>query len=496
MSAALRVTLADVEREKIRRGGLREFVKRAWREIEPARLVWGWYHDAICDALEAVTRREIHDLAINQPPGTSKSLVASVLWPAWVWTLDPTHRWITSSFSDEVTKRDARKCRTLVTSEWYRARWPSVQIPNDASASKAVGSYYTTAGGMRYSMTVRGSVTGQHGDTMLVDDPIDPEGAARASGIELDDVLRWWNETMSTRFRDHANSARVLVMQRLHERDLTAEFIRTGAEILCLPMEFEPKHPQRFKGDPRTVEGELLAPDRFPADVVARLKRKLGPTQSAGQMQQRPAPQGGGLFKETWFKFWTQLPADATYTLSVDCTFKNTDDADFVVIQVWCQSGPNFYLVDQHRARMSFSETVAAILSMCARWPRAFEKLIEDKANGSAVIDVLKNKVFGLKAIEPAGGKEARANAVEPVIAGGNVYLPNPGDGSKPEFAPQLGAEYPDGRKGAPWVTTEFIPEVTTFPNAANDDVVDTMTQYLNNAGSSSWLNDFLAANG
>jgi predicted phage terminase large subunit-like protein len=460
------------DREWIRRKGFAGFVREAWRLVDPHALTWGWHLDAMCEHLTALHKREIRDLVINVPPGMSKSITASVLYPAWVWGPgnDPSHRWIMASYSERLLLRDARKMRTLVNGRWYRDRWPGVRIPEDRTASTAAGVYFTTAGGMRYSATVRGSVTGDHADTVGVDDPIDPQGAAASSGTELDAVLEWWTGTMPSRYRDHATSGRFLIMQRVHERDLTTEFKRAGATVLCLPMRFERAHPSRYPRDPRTAEGELLCPARVPEAEVVRLETTLGPTRAAAQLQQRPAPAGGGTFKGSWFKRWTELPPGGTWCLSDDCTFKVTTDGSYVVLQVWYQQGANFYLVDQRRERLSFTGTVSALVAMRAAYPKAHKTLVEDKANGSAVVDALKRDVPGLVLVEPEGGKEARANAIQGLVAGGNVFVPHETD-----------AVYPDGRRGAPWVAG-FIAECEAFPRAMHDDQVDSMTQFLNHA--------------
>ena len=486
--------IAGTDREAVRRWGLREFVKIAWPEVEPQPLTWSWHLDAMCEYLEAVTRREIRDLVINVPPGCSKSLITSVLWPAWVWTLDPTHRWIVASFSDEVVLRDARKARTLVAGDWFAARWPEVQIPDDASASKAVGSYYTTAGGMRYSTTTRGSVTGQHCDTAIVDDPLDPQGAA--STVELDAVVEWWNGTMQTRFRNHKKSARVLIMQRLHERDLTREFVRAGAEVLCLPMRYEKNHPHRWERDPRTEEGELLVPDRMPADELAKVEKKMGPTKVAAQHQQRPSPGGGKVFRREWLRnYWVTLPPGGTWSQSWDMSFKGKETSDFVCGQVWYDCGPNHYLVDMVLRRMGFNDTCDAVKALSKRYPKAVKKRVEDKANGTAVMDALKLQVPGFEAVEPLGGKEARAAATEPLFAGGNVFFPHPER-----------AEYPDGRRGALWVRGAVPMDhdeaardslewyLVTFPKADHDDAVDALTQHLNAVAGGTYAQKVAAA--
>lgn len=492
------VRLADIEREMIRRRGFAEFVRRAWHLVEPASpLRWNWHLDVLCAALERVARREVRDLVVNVPPGMSKSLLVDVLYPAWVWTLEasyaedlpsmlfgPGHRFICASYDGDVVLRDARKMRTLVLSDWYRARWPHVEIPSDASASKAAGMFYTTRGGMRFSTTVRGSVTGQHCDTMIVDDPIDPMGAGAASGVELDAVLTWWNETMQTRFRDHATSARILVMQRVHERDLSAEFIRAGAEVVCLPMRYDPDHPHVCPEDPRRCAGDLLCPDRFPEEVVTRLEVALGPYGTASQLQQRPSPAGGGVFKKEWLqRYWTDLPEGGSYTQSWDMSFGSTAGASDVCGQVWYQVRGDFYLVDLDSQVRDFPSTLQAVVAMTERWPRAHKKLVEKKANGAAVIDTLKRDVPGLEPIEPEGGKVVRANAVAPFFASGNVFLPHPEK-----------AVYPDGRRGATWVrggVTDLTRPAAEgsyehvmlgFPNATKKDAVDSTTQFLNHA--------------
>jgi predicted phage terminase large subunit-like protein len=465
--------LAALDRADIAHEGLRAFARLAWSQVDPHPLVWWWHLDAMAEHLEAVQRREIRDLVINVPPGMSKSLFASVLFPAWVWTLDPAHRWIVGSYSDEVVLRDARKMRTLVAGDWYATRWPKVRIPSDATASTAARSFYTTAGGMRYSTTTRGSVTGQHCNTAIVDDPLDPLGAASSS--ELDACIEWWTGTMPTRFLDHRTSARILIMQRLHDRDLTAEFKRAGATVLCLPMRYDAEHPDRWGRDPRKSPGELLCEPRTPEDAVARMERTMGPSRAAAQLQQRPVPAGGSIFRAEWFRRWTELPANGTWSMEVDATFKKTDDGSYVVIQVWRDDGSRHYLVDQRRERMGFAATVAAIRAMRVQWPKVRAVRIEDKANGPAIIEALSGAdgIGGVVAVQPDGGKEARANAVQGTVQGGDVYLPD-----------ETHARYPDGRVGAPWVPG-FVHEAVSFPKGESDDQVDAMTQHLNAVGGS-----------
>lgn len=231
---------------------------------------------------------------------------------------------------------------------------------------------------------------------------------------------------------------------------------------LRLPMEFEKEHarPARVgRGDPRTVEGELLFPQRFPREVLDAEKQRLGSAGYAGQHQQRPTPATGGIFQRGWWRFWRELPAEFDEVIqSWDLTFKGSDGSDYVVGQVWGRKGASKYLIDQVRARLDFPATLAAIRALSAKWPQATLKLVEDKANGPAVLAALRAEISGLVAVEPDGGKEARAHAVAPQVEAGNVYLPDPSRGA---------------------FVHDLLEELAAFPRGAHDDQVDTLTQAL-----------------
>lgn len=464
---------------------LKDYLVMAWPHVEPARAYMdNWSADAICEHLEAVHRREIRRLIINVPPGTTKSITTSVIWPTWTWIQDPGTKWITSSYSGRISRRDALRARHLLESKWFQGRWGHLwqHDPDNWSSIE----YRNLQGGFRFATTVGGGATGEHADHQLVDDPIKPLDArgARVDSAALQVCLEWWDETMATRVVDPQRSTRTIIMQRLHERDLSGHCGSTGDYVhLNLPMRGErscvitvphscslatndkgeelPPTPIGYK-DTRQ-EGELLWPERFPEDVLQERKKELGARGVAAQDQQRPVPAGGGIFKREWVKHWTQFPKGrgATMIQSWDCAFKGTADSDFVVGQVWVRLGADFYLIDQVRAQMDFSGTAKAVETLSAKWPRAIRKLIEDKANGPAVIAHLKNKLPGLHPVNPQGGKIARANAVVPLWECGNVWLPPPNE-----------------RYG--WVH-DFIEEVVTFTGDPGrpDDQVDAMTQGL-----------------
>ena len=455
--------LIALDRE-ISKKSLRHFVQIAFAQLEPAReFISNWHIDAICEHLEAVTCGQITRLVINVPPGTMKSLLVSVLWPAWVWTHRSYTKWIYGSYALGISKRDSLRMRRLVESDWYRARWGDGFAPLDDNWGAI--KFVNDQAGYRLATSVGGTATGEHADVQVVDDPIKPMDVAGTSAVTrsvLSTCENWWQETMASRLVDFEKSARVIVMQRLHTHDLAGIVLAEGGyEHLCLPMEYEPaQHCATSLGfeDPRQAEGELLWPQRFTPLAVKRLKKELGSRGVAAQLQQRPAPLSGSLFKRDWMKHWRELPRLTTLIQSWDCTFKDADTSDYVVGQVWAACGSQYFLLDQVRDRMSFSATLRAIESLSMKWPLAHGKLIEAKANGPGVVDVLKDKIPGLVLVEPQGGKEARANAVEPLWEAGNVFLPDP--------------------ERASWVH-DFVEELVNFGASLHDDQVDAMSQAL-----------------
>ena len=460
-----------------------EFVRQAWTVVEPSTpFVPGFHIDAIIEHLEAVTRGEIRNLLINVPPRHMKSLLVSVFWPAWEWIAHPERRWLYSSYAASLSIRDSVKFRRLIESPWYQSRWGDrFSLTSDQNTKVRVDN---SRSGYRIATSVGGSATGEGGDRIICDDP------HNVQEVESDSVrkgtLDWWDVVMSTRVNDPKTSAMVVVMQRCHQQDLSGHLLEQGGfEHLCLPTEYEGATRKTSIGfcDPRKDIGELLWKVRYGTQEIEVLKRRLGSYAAAGQLQQRPSPLGGGILKRHWWRYFQpqgiNLPPVVVSLLdgtlmsipainapsyvdeqiqSWDCSFKNLETSDYVVGQAWARSGSIYLLGDQIRARMDCPATIKAIRELSQKWPGTLAKLIEDKANGSAVIQMLQHEIPGILPVNPEGGKVARAMAVSPLIEAGNVYLPHP--------------------LYAPWVN-DFIEECAAFPNGAHDDQVDAMTQAL-----------------
>lgn len=290
------------------------FVVEAWPILEPKTpFVHGWVIKAICDHLEAITTGRFvkmglnNWLIINVPPGMMKSLLVSVFWPAWEWgPAGMAHlRYVTTSYSEDYATRDSRKMRDLVESEWYQSLWGStVQLTR-----RGEGDIANTARGERKAISFM-SLTGGRGERLLIDDPISAEQAE--SDADMKKAKRITTETVPSRQNDLQTSAIVIIMQRLHENDPTGIMLELGIGYihLMLPMEFEEDRRcfTPIFTDPRVDEGELLFPERFPAPAVAKLKIPLGTYGTAGQLQQRPSPRGGLMFKRDDLQIIEAIP--------------------------------------------------------------------------------------------------------------------------------------------------------------------------------------------
>ncbi|MEZ2410533.1 phage terminase large subunit [Bosea sp. RCC_152_1] len=291
----------DAEGIRARCQTLAGFIREAWRVLEPnAALVWNWHLDAICAHLEAVSAGRINRLLINVPPGSSKSLIVSVMWPAWEWAQGHRSlRYLTTSFNDGPVKRDTRKCRDLILSDWYQALYPEVVLTRTGETSFANSSTGSREG------VAFGSLTSQRGDRLIIDDPHSTETAE--SPAERQTTTRRFREGALNRLNDQERSAIVVVMQRLHAEDVSGTILKLGMGFvhLCLPMEFDADRRCRTEigfEDPREVDGDLLDPVRFPRETVEALKSGMGSYAYAGQYQQRPTPREGGMFKRAWFE--------------------------------------------------------------------------------------------------------------------------------------------------------------------------------------------------
>lgn len=450
---------------------LSEFIRRGWHEVEPAMpFMPNWHIDAISEHLEAASRGQITKLVISIAPGHAKSIIVAVMWPAWVWTWNPHWRSIFASHDMTLSMRDSVRARALMESDWYRKEFaPQWKFTVDQN----VKSYYrNTNKGERIALSVGGG-TGFRGNAVVVDDPV--KVADRFSETAMATAIDWWDKTMSSRFNDQSKGVRVIIAQRTVVNDLTGHVLAAGGyQHLCLPSEYDPKRRAITSlgiADKRSKPGELLFPTLFPQAVLDQAKKDLGSIDYSAQHQQLPVPMSGGIFQREWFEknFYTTLPVVFQEIIdSWDMSFKDTKSADYVVGQRWGRVGADLYLLRERRGQMNYPTTRKEVKEFSraptigygssVQHPPANLKLVEDKANGPAIIADLRAEIPGLVAVEPDGSKEARAAAVSPMCEAGNVHLPDP-------------AIWPE--------VNEWLDEICTFPKGIHDDRVDTFTQAL-----------------
>jgi len=463
---------------------LHGFIEKHWSVLEPKRpFKSGWALRAMCRHLEAVTYGQIQFLLITIPPGMMKSLVL-VFWTAWEWGPKgrPDLQTLATSYSQANVLRDNLKLRRLIESDQYRALWP-LTLRADQNAK---GKFENTDNGFSEARPFS-SMTGGRGDRVKVDDPHSTESAE--SDAERETAVRIFREGISDRMNDVTTSAIVIIMQRLHAKDVAAVALELdiGFVHLNLPMEFEAARTgddgkvtggpcrtyvdgELFFEDPRTIEGELLFPERFPAPEVAKLKKAKGSYAWAGQYQQRPSPRDGGIFQREWFKTASILPAGPKRTVrawDVGATEGGGDPSAGVrCTQVGTGEEATYYFTDAKVGQWSPAQFESHLkLTAAADTTEVTVRLPQDPgAAGKGYVQTLVNKLRGyaVRTEQPTGSKITRATALATQAEAGNVYILTTGDPAKDA-----------------WIEP-FVDELCSFPSAAHDDQVDAAADAFN----------------
>lgn len=468
MTKALTLTQADllaIERELCRRS-LADFAKQAWAVLEPSTpLKWGWALDAICAHLEAVTRGEITRLLMNVPPGTMKSLLTGVIWPAWEWgpAGKPGMRFLGTAHKQDLAVRDAMKCRRLINSAWYQSRWP-IALTTDQNAKTKFENDKT---GFREAMAFA-SMTGSRGDRVILDDPLSADDANSQAALLAAELT--FTEALPTRVNND-QSAIVVIMQRLHERDTSGIILDRGLDYthLRLPMRFEPDRRcvTPFFTDPRTADGELLFPERFSEAQVCDLEKTMGSYASAGQLQQRPAPRGGGMFRRDWFQVVDAAPANCQWVRGWDLAATANDNAAYTAgVKIGRAPDGRFYIADSRRIQGSAADAERLIVNTASQDGATVRGSIPQDPGqaGKAQSQYLIRQLAGYayKATPESGDKETRAMPLAAQAEAGNVLLIR-GDWNR-----------------------DFLAELETFPMGKFKDQVDAATRAFSELGNRS----------
>lgn len=422
------------------------------------------HHRLIIERLTDVVRGDCRRLIINIPPRYGKTELAVRLFVAWCIANNPRAKFIHVSFSDSLAMDNSDAIRDVLRSDEWRLLFPDITISRKTDAKNK---WYTEEGGGVYATSFGGPITGfgagisgprqytgnglsadGFGGAIIVDDPMK---AADALSETMRERLNFRiNNTLMSRLNNPAETPVIVIMQRLHEEDTTGFLLNGGTGDKW----------EHLKLSAIREDGTALWPEKHSIAMLEQMRAADSYT-FAGQYMQEPASPGGNVFMRDWFRFYDDATLPITFDRIVqswDFTFKNTEGADNVCGTVWGCKGPNRYLLDCMCRKMNFTEQIASMRVMCDKWPQAVAKYVEDKANGSAIIDALRSKVQGIVPVTPTKSKMERAMAVTPLFEAGNVWFPK--------------------KDRAPWIG-EFMDELATFPNAKHDDRVDSTTQAL-----------------
>lgn len=471
---------ADALLTLIAENNLISYVEQAWEHVDSATYRGNWHIDTLSDELQnfVLGLTSEMDLVVNIPPGFMKSLLLNVFLPTWTWgpLNKPDMRWFFASYSSELTTRDSLNRRYLMQSEWYQSRWGnrfSMAMDQDRKTR-----FTNNRGGYMMASSVGGGGLGEHPHFICVDDAAKADEAQ--SDVERENVNVWWDHTICLRGW-LVGARRIVISQRLHEDDLPGHVLKqSNVKHICFPMRYEPDHPFPCKLDRRTRPGELLWPLVCPDSKVQELETRLGQMGAAAQLQQRPSPAGGGLFKREYFRYYAD--ADSWYVciepdgkmrkilkdncwrfIMADTAMTEKTTSDYTVRMVWdvekietsigtSIAGGRMFLVDLWRERATVPEVMRQFRTDFTRWRPLFFG-VEDKVSGTGIIQQFKEEGLPVKGVKADNDKVARARSAEVLMSNGRVYFP----------------------KQAPWLS-QMEAELLSFPMAEHDDVPDCLS--------------------
>lgn len=476
-------------------GGLIEFVAYFWDVLEPvAEFVEGDVLRAMCLHLEAVADGRIKRLLMNVSPGMMKSLLTDVFFPAWVWTAcdRPDKRIVAFSYAAHLTERDNAKFRDLIRSAKFQELWGHKFALTEDGKVKVANSKT----GSKFASSVGGVGTGERGDIIIFDDPHNVKEAE--SEVVRAETVRWFREGMQNRLNDLRTGAIIVIMQRVHEADVSGCIIENYPDYvhLCIPMEYDQlRHCETEIGwsDWRSEPGELAWPERFPADSLVPFQQL--PFLWAGQYQQSPSPRGGGILPRAGWEEWDgalalkfgrnerQFPDFEYVVASADTAYTEKQENDYsalVVMGVWSDvyGRPKLMVMSAWQERLTLNDLVNKIMATCRRL-KVDRLLIEAKASGLSVAQEIRRlngeEEWAVQTVNPgAQDKTARAYSIQHLLG---EELPN---GTRREGIVYVPCRTHDGGMVLPITWADLlITQCENFPKGAHDDLVDAFVQAM-----------------
>jgi predicted phage terminase large subunit-like protein len=414
-----------------------------------------WHIDAIGEALQEVWRGNIGRLIVNIPPRYLKSFCVSVAFPAWVLGNSPEKRIVVASYSEKLAIKHSLDCRMVMQSTWFRKIFQNCHLSTEQNEKYK---FSTTKNGYRFATSVGGTLTGEGGDILIVDDPHSPQQVLSANYRQK--VVDWYGNTFSSRLDDKKKGAIIVVMQRLHSNDLTGHLLERGRDSwvhLNLPVLFEKETTIRIGNFRKDISGgEFLFPRRESNDEIEKIKLDMGSYFFNAQYQQKPMASGCGMVREEWLgEFSEDYKFNGIY-LSFDTAIKSGTNNDPTVCTVWGDYENKYYLLEVFRKWLEYPELKRESIELLKKWKPVYV-LIEDKASGQTLIqDLRKDLRYNIIPIKVTKDKITRFAAVTPLFESGLVLL----------------------RKNGSWLF-DYRYEILSFPHGAHDDQVDSTSQFL-----------------
>ena len=425
-------------------------------------LIPNWHIKLLCDRLQVEADRIVNGgergkhLLINVPPRTLKSELVNVFFSVYCWILKDSIQFISSSYSASLSIVLSTQSRRLIESDWFIEHFPDIKLSKDENTKSR---FTTTNGGLRYSTSTGGTVTGMGGDVIVIDDPQNPQLAR--SEVERDNANRFFNETLRSRLNNPDKGIFIVIMQRLHENDMTGMLLEKEPhnwEHICLPAELS-DNVKPIELQELYVDG-LLFPQRLSKSVLDGFKTGLGSYGYSGQYSQLPSPSEGGIFKGAWFNTIKELPNNLKldqlkWDFYLDTAYTNKQENDATAMLCAAFHNNELYIREVRAVRMEFPELIKEIqnFTIVNGYSNRSRIYVEPKASGKSIVQMLKRST-GLNIMEdkpPTQDKISRASSISAFVESGRVSM--------------LDGRYIDN----------FLNELKGFPNAKHDDMVDVL---------------------
>lgn len=433
------------------------FINKVFHTINPSvEYQSNWHIRLIAEHLQAVQNGEIKRLIINIPPRSLKSVCIGVAWPAWILGLDPTKRIMSASYSQVLSIKHSLDCRFILNSNWYQQIFPKTILSKKHNQKSK---FLTSENGFRFATSVGGSATGEGGDILIIDDPHNP---SQIHSLKMRTrVIEWFEQTFVTRLNNKNAGVIVLVMQRLHEEDLSGYLLATSNSWLHLKIPVIAKINQVFlinNYEYQYIKGDILHSSRDSSEQLVKLEREIGIHNFAAQYLQEPISSNCAMLAKEDISYYETLPEQFNYLIqSWDTAIKVSENADYSVCTCWGVLDKKYYLISLFRQKLTYPELKNKVDKLAKRYnPKSI--LIEDKASGQQLIQDLRLDGFAnIIAIKPKLDKITRFASIVSLFQAGSVQLP----------------------KQAAF-NSVLLHELLSFPNCKNDDIIDSISQFLN----------------